>query len=131
MEMEYTKYEIARIIAARALQLSMNAPVLLKIPKETLEAIRWDVIKIAEMEFNEGILPITIKRPKPLKQQLISWEKEVVEEEIDKEVSPEEIEKEEKEAVEETVGEMLETVEAEETETEAVSESVEEGYEEE
>jgi len=126
---KYTKYEIARIIAARALQLSMNAPILLKISKEKLEEINFDVIKIAEMEFKEGVLPITIKRPKPIKQKLVVFEKEIGEEEIEKEVTPEEIEKEEKEAIEETVSEMLESVEAEEAE-ETTSEAVEEGFEE-
>lgn len=30
----FTKYEIARIIGARALQIAMDAPILLKITKE-------------------------------------------------------------------------------------------------
>lgn len=64
-ELEYTKYEIARILGARALQISANAPILLKISKEELESLNYDPIKIAELEFNAGILPITIKRPFP------------------------------------------------------------------
>ena len=32
----YTKFERARIIGARALQISANAPILLKIDKDTL-----------------------------------------------------------------------------------------------
>ncbi|RLI93569.1 MAG: DNA-directed RNA polymerase subunit K, partial [Candidatus Altiarchaeales archaeon] len=30
---EYTKYEIARLIGARALQIKMGAPILIKLPK--------------------------------------------------------------------------------------------------
>jgi DNA-directed RNA polymerase subunit K len=61
----FTKYEVARILGARALQLSMNAPVLLVIPKEKLEDINYDPLKIAELEFEAGVLPITVKRPLP------------------------------------------------------------------
>lgn len=64
---EYTKYEIARILGARALQLSMNAPRLLQIEKSKLEEIRYDPLKIAELEFKSGVLPITVKRPMPKK----------------------------------------------------------------
>mgnify|MGYP001611022855 CR=1 FL=1 len=66
-QQEFTKYEIARIIGARALQIAMDAPLLLKIPKEELEQIRYDAIKIAEKEFEEDVLPIAIHRPKPRK----------------------------------------------------------------
>ena len=61
----FTKYEVARILGARALQLSMNAPVLLVISKEKLEEINFDPLKIAELEFEAGVLPITVKRPLP------------------------------------------------------------------
>lgn len=60
---DYTKYEKARMIGSRALQLSMGAPFLLNITSENLEKIKFNPIEIAIMEFNEGILPITIKRP--------------------------------------------------------------------
>lgn len=59
----YTKYEKARMVGSRALQLSMGAPFLLKISVENLKKINFDPIKIAQMEFEEGILPITVKRP--------------------------------------------------------------------
>jgi len=59
---KYTKYENARIIGARALQLAMGAPVLMKRPKEL-----YDTTDIAKQELESGILPITIKRPKPTK----------------------------------------------------------------
>ena len=63
----FTKYEKARIIGARALQLSMGAPLLIDLKEETLEEIKFNPIAIARMEFDKGILPITIKRPLPVK----------------------------------------------------------------
>lgn len=63
--MKYTKYEKARIIGARALQIAMGAPLLLKLTKGDFERIRYNPIEIAKMEFEKEILPITIKRPLP------------------------------------------------------------------
>jgi len=68
-KLELTRYEKARIIGARALQISMGAPLLLKLKKEEFEAINYNPIEIAKMEFAKGILPITIKRPVPLKRK--------------------------------------------------------------
>ncbi len=65
----FSKYETARILGARALQISMNAPLLIKIQKEDLEKINYDAIKIAEVELNSDILPISIKRPFPIKKE--------------------------------------------------------------
>jgi DNA-directed RNA polymerase subunit K len=64
---EFTQYEVARILGARALQISMDAPLLLKIPDEELKVIRFDALKIAEKEFTSGVLPISVKRPMPKK----------------------------------------------------------------
>jgi DNA-directed RNA polymerase subunit K len=58
----YTKYEVARILGARALQLAMGAPLLIKRPKEL-----YDTTEIALLEFDSGILPISIRRPKPIR----------------------------------------------------------------
>lgn len=55
--MKYTRFEKARIIGARALQISMGAPVLIDVPKGEI-----DPVKIAEAEFEKGIIPITVKR---------------------------------------------------------------------
>jgi DNA-directed RNA polymerase subunit K/omega len=66
---QFTKYETARILGARALQISMNAPLLIKISKEDLEKINYDALKIAEVELNSEILPISVKRPFPLKKE--------------------------------------------------------------
>ncbi len=70
MKMEdFTRYEVARILGARALQIAMNAPLLVKISKEDLETLRYDPIKIAETELRSSILPISIKRPFPEKRE--------------------------------------------------------------
>ena len=69
MEKEFSKYEIARILGARSLQIAMNAPLLIKIEKEDLEKIKFDALKIAEVEFNSNILPISIKKPLPKKKE--------------------------------------------------------------
>tara|TARA_Y100000310_G_C20010845_1_gene502875 strand:- start:152 stop:340 length:189 start_codon:yes stop_codon:yes gene_type:complete len=60
--MEFTKFERARIIGARSLQLAMGAPLLIKRP-----ANLFDPIRIAEIELAKDVLPITVKRPKPIK----------------------------------------------------------------
>ena len=65
----FTKYETARILGARALQIAMNAPLLIKIEKEDLEKIKFDALKIAEIELESGILPISVKRPFPERKE--------------------------------------------------------------
>lgn len=61
----YTKYEKARILGSRALQLSMGAPMLVKLDEKELEAIRYDPLAIAKLEFEKDLIPITVKRPMP------------------------------------------------------------------
>ena len=58
----FTKYEITRIIGARALQLATGAPMLIKRPKDI-----YDVTEIAKLELDANVLPITIRRPVPEK----------------------------------------------------------------
>ncbi len=65
--MRYTKFEEARIIGARALQIAMGAPVLIKLAKNELEKVRFNPVEIAKTEFQQEALPITIKRPLPNK----------------------------------------------------------------
>lgn len=67
MEKEFTRYEIARIIGARALQIAMDAPLILKVDEKKLKEIRYDPIKIAELELEANVLPISIHRPSPRK----------------------------------------------------------------
>ena len=64
-EGENTKYEIARMIGSRALQLSMGAPFLIKIAPKKLEELQYNPVNIAKLEFKEGVLPITVKRILP------------------------------------------------------------------
>ena len=87
---EYTKYEIARIIGARALQISMNAPVLAKLSKEDFERVNYDPLKIAMLEFKSGILPISVKRPYPMPKDAEGSEEIALEEESDEETASEE-----------------------------------------
>ncbi|MBI2101310.1 DNA-directed RNA polymerase subunit K [Candidatus Woesearchaeota archaeon] len=62
---EYTKYEQARIIGARALQISMGAPFLVKLDDEDLKKMGYNPIEVAKLEFRQGLIPIRVKRPLP------------------------------------------------------------------
>lgn len=62
---DYTKYEHARIIGARALQISMGAPILTKLSDEELRAMGYNTVEIAKLEFKQGLIPIDVKRPMP------------------------------------------------------------------
>ncbi|MDG6258092.1 MAG: DNA-directed RNA polymerase subunit K [Methanomicrobiaceae archaeon] len=53
----YTRYERARIIGARALQISMGAPLLVR-------TSFIDPLEIAIEEFEKNVIPITVKRTK-------------------------------------------------------------------
>ena len=55
-----TRFERARIVGARALQISMGAPVLLDLSEASMSPIQ-----IGELELQEGILPISIRRSLP------------------------------------------------------------------
>lgn len=63
--MNYTKFEKARIVGSRALQISMGAPMLLKLTPQQLEQVRFNPVRIATLEFEQGVIPITVKRPFP------------------------------------------------------------------
>ncbi len=54
---DYTKFEKARVIGARALQLANGAPPLIKVPAGVVEPL-----DLAELEFSKGVIPITIIR---------------------------------------------------------------------
>lgn len=118
---DFSKYEIARILGARALQIAMNAPLLVKLSKDELEQIKYDALKIAEIEFDSGILPISVKRPFPgKKEDILRKPKEV-------KVNDEKVE--EKEATEEgeiaKEGEIMSLVNPEEETEEEVTEEEE------
>ena len=55
-----TRFERARIVGARALQLSLGAPILAELEEEVIDAI-----DIAIVELNEGVLPMTLRRSLP------------------------------------------------------------------
>ena len=54
---EYTRFERARILGARALQISLGAPILADVPAELI-----DPVAIAEIEFSQNMIPITVRR---------------------------------------------------------------------
>ena len=67
-----TRFERARIVGARALQLSMGAPMLLNI--ETIE--NKSPLVIAELELRAKVLPLSIRRAQPDKTyQIIPLQK--------------------------------------------------------
>tara|TARA_Y100000310_G_scaffold339280_1_gene431491 strand:- start:423 stop:689 length:267 start_codon:yes stop_codon:yes gene_type:complete len=62
---QLTKYEKARIVGARALQLAMGAPMFVKTSKQDLENIRYSTVEIAKRELEKDLIPIGIRRPLP------------------------------------------------------------------
>ncbi|MFX0084412.1 MAG: DNA-directed RNA polymerase subunit K [Candidatus Hodarchaeota archaeon] len=67
-----TRFEYARILGARALQISMGAPVLVELEEsaktsETKDTFKeqGDPLLIAEREIKKGLLPIQIRRTLP------------------------------------------------------------------
>ncbi|BBL45337.1 DNA-directed RNA polymerase subunit K [Nanobdella aerobiophila] len=53
-----SRFAIARLIGARALQISMGAPIMVKLSKEDLERINYNPVKIAMIEYEKGVLPL-------------------------------------------------------------------------
>ena len=53
----YTRFERARILGARALQVSLGAPILIDVPPTLV-----DPVEIAELEFAANRIPITVRR---------------------------------------------------------------------
>ena len=65
MEEKYTKYEKARMLGSRALQIAMGAPFLVKLSEDDLKNLKYNPVEIAKLEFKEGVIPITVTRPLP------------------------------------------------------------------
>ncbi len=63
---KYTKYENARMLGSRALQIAMGAPFLVKVSEDDLKKMNYNPLEIAKLEFEQGVIPITVKRPYPL-----------------------------------------------------------------
>ncbi|MFP4118029.1 MAG: DNA-directed RNA polymerase subunit K [Candidatus Woesearchaeota archaeon] len=57
-----TKYEKARLIGSRALQISMGAPFMIKLSKKDLEALSYNPIEIAKKELEKDKIPIEVVR---------------------------------------------------------------------
>jgi DNA-directed RNA polymerase subunit K len=55
MSQQYNRYEKARIIGARALQVAYGAPVL-------VDTEQTEPILIAAEEYDAGVLPFTVRR---------------------------------------------------------------------
>lgn len=55
-----TRFERARIVGARALQVSLGAPILVQLDIDVSDAI-----DIAIVELNERVLPMTVRRSLP------------------------------------------------------------------
>jgi DNA-directed RNA polymerase subunit K len=55
----FTRFEVARLIGARSLQIALGAPLLIE-KKGDISSIN-----LAKMEFKERIVPITVKREMP------------------------------------------------------------------
>ena len=66
--MHYTRFEKARIIGARALQISMGAPILIRVSKKVV-----DPVQIAMLEFEAGAIPITVIKESDIRPR-IEWE---------------------------------------------------------
>ncbi len=64
-EGQYTKYEKARMVGSRALQIAMGAPPLVKLTKKQFEEIKYNPLEIAKLEFEQGVIPIGVKRRMP------------------------------------------------------------------
>ncbi|MFO8109076.1 MAG: DNA-directed RNA polymerase subunit K [Thermoplasmata archaeon] len=57
MTRKHTRFEKARIIGARSLQISMGAPPLIEVPGELL-----DPVEIAVEEYERSVIPISVIR---------------------------------------------------------------------
>jgi DNA-directed RNA polymerase subunit K/omega len=55
--MDLTKYELARIIGARALQLSCGAPPLIKVINKGTS-----FIEVAQLELDKNVIPLSVVR---------------------------------------------------------------------
>ena len=62
---KYTRFEKARVIGARAIQIELGAPVLIDVPEDVS-----DPIDIATMEFEEEAIPMTIVRRMPTGERI-------------------------------------------------------------
>jgi DNA-directed RNA polymerase subunit K/omega len=62
---EFTKYELARVLGSRALQISHGSKPLIKLSKKKLEEVGYNPIEIAKLELEADVIPITVIRKLP------------------------------------------------------------------
>lgn len=105
MAEEFSKYERARILGARGLQIAMDAPVLVKMEGEELENLNFDPLRIAEKELDSGSLPISVQRPLPKRKETAIEKLKVEESNVSDEQKIKEEQEEEKDIAES--GEMM------------------------
>tara|TARA_Y100000310_G_C20694797_1_gene824851 strand:- start:2154 stop:2387 length:234 start_codon:yes stop_codon:yes gene_type:complete len=66
-EDKLSKYEEARMLGSRALQLSMGAPLLIKLKDDELKKIKFNPIEIAKLELEANAIPMAVRKPVPKK----------------------------------------------------------------
>ena len=64
MEEEYTRFERARIIGARALQIARGAPLF-------IDADVKDPLEIAKVEFEKGLIPLCVRKKNPPRMDVV------------------------------------------------------------
>lgn len=62
---KYTRFEKARVIGARAIQIELGAPVLIDVPEGVS-----DPIEIANLEFEKEAIPMTVVRRLPTGEKI-------------------------------------------------------------
>ena len=74
-KIRHTKYETARLIGSRALQISMGAPFMIKLDEKDLERIGYNPVEIARLEFEQDFVPMRVKRPLPKVREEVKEDK--------------------------------------------------------
>lgn len=69
---KFTRFEVARLLGARTLQVALGAPVLVKTDVK-------EPNQISKAEFKEKLLPITVKRKLPNGQEAVVNVKKAIE----------------------------------------------------
>ncbi len=69
MSLRYTRYEKARMVGARALQISMGSPSTL--PSKDIPKTKYmtDPINIALREFEKGLIPLEVKKGRMINEE--------------------------------------------------------------
>ena len=67
-EEKLTRYEKARILGARALQIAMGSPFMVKLSEEDLIRLKYNPVEIAKLEYSRDLVQIGVKRTLPQPQ---------------------------------------------------------------